>query len=135
MAGKLVARAGFHRHPFEQLAELLEVIGLPVVQAGAQPVKRRLILGFQHTIEGDRLAPVFGQLRPAAVATTGRAQHQRLIGQVVHGVDGVPCRFIGKRYGLRRLGNRSVLVDGFEQADARVAEETAELGSHFQLAA
>jgi hypothetical protein len=135
MAGELVAGAGFHRHALEQLAELLEIAGLAIVHAGAQAVERGLVFGLQRPVERDGLAAVVGEQRAAAVLAAGRAEHQRLVGQVVHGIDRIPGGLVGNRHGFCGLGNRAVQVNRLEQADAGVAEKAAELGIDFKFAA
>ncbi|MPM71452.1 hypothetical protein SDC9_118417 [bioreactor metagenome] len=135
LAGELVAGAGLHRHALQQLAELLEVARLAVVHARRQAVERRLVLGFERPVEGDHLASVIGQLRTAAVLAAGRAQHQRLIGQVVHRVDGIPGRLVRQRHGFCCLRDRALLVDRLEQADAGVAQIGAEWAVEFEFAA
>jgi molybdopterin-binding protein len=134
-ASELVAGAGLHRHPPEQPTELIEIAGLAVVHARAQGLERRLILRFERTIQRHDLAPVVSDLRTATVLAAGRALDQRLIGEVVHGVDGVPRRLVRKRHHLGGLRDRTVLVDRFEQADAGVTEKGAELGVDFEFAA
>ena len=117
------------------MAELLEVAGQAVVQTDRQAVEGGLIFGFEGAVEGDGFLAMLGNQRAAAIFAAGRAHDQRLIGQIVHGVDRVPRRLVGKWHGLGRLGNRAVFFNGFEQANAGIAEKTAELGIDFQLTA
>ncbi len=102
-SGELVAGAGFHRHALEQLAELLEIARAGVVHGRCQAIQCRLVFRFHGSVEGNDLASVVGQLGAATMASAGGAYHQGLVGQIVHGVDGVPGRLVGKGDCLCRL--------------------------------
>ncbi len=134
-AGKLVARAAAHRHALEQLAELGKITVLAAVHIGGQTVQRGLIFAFQRAVQRHHFFAIRRQRRAAAVPPASHAGDQRMLGQIVHGVDGVPRRLVRQGHRLGRLRNRAMLGNGFQQADAGVAQKRAQLGVHFQLAA
>ncbi len=56
-----------------------------------------------------------------------------LIREVVQVLEGVPGGLVGHRDVLRRLRNGTMLVDGFEQADAGAPQHRAEFGFQFEV--
>ena len=108
---------------------------LAAVHIGGQTVQRGLIFAFQRAVQRHHFFAIRRQRRAAAVPPASHAGNQRVLGQIVHGVDGVPRRLVRQGHRLGRLRNRAMLGNGFQQADAGVAQKRAQLGVHFQLAA
>ena len=61
--------------------------------------------------------------------------HQRVFGEVVHRIHRIPGGFVRQWHGLCCLRDGAVLLDGFKQADAGVAEKMPGGCIHFQFAA
>ena len=77
----------------------------------------------------DQAQPPRGQLRGAATLAAGAARDERLTGQGVHRVDGIPRGLVADADRLGGVGDRSFLGDGAQQFDAcRAAEALAAHG-------
>ena len=116
------------------LAGIVVNQSIVLIDAVNQARERGLRLLLQRAVEGDQAAAKGGELAATAVAPAGGAQHQRLGRHVVHVVHRVPGGLVGHGNGLGGLQDGAVLGDGFEQADALVAEEAAHGGVDHQLA-
>ncbi|MNZ80956.1 hypothetical protein D3C78_996110 [compost metagenome] len=111
-----------------QALEGLDVAAVEVVEARRDAVEGALIFDLQGAIHGDDASAVLGELGAAALAPAGDAHHHGFGGEVVDGVDGVPGRLVGQRHGLGGAVDRTLALDGLEQAYAGVGEGRPDFG-------
>ena len=82
-----------------------------------QALDKAAVLGFQHAKALDQPLRTRRQHAAATALAARGAHHQRLAGQVVHGVDGVPRGLVGKAHGFGACRDGAGLPDGSQQFD------------------
>ena len=90
--------------------------------------KRQVLTAAKEVVQG-RVPLISGVAETTTALAAGYTLHQRLAGQIVHGVDGIPRSLVAHSDSLGSLGDGSAFGDPGEQGDTLLAAEPLAIDS------